>query len=312
MSWIDYGANSPVFDGYSDTKYTAKYRIGQLLDTWDTYPPGTFPSNFIAELAYYYDGATGSGEQFYGENTKQLFWSYIEHSGHKWASPILSWIYDTMDNHSDEPGFYDGYSYIPDMFWKYIVRPLLAKFRTKWDKLYATYQIQYDVLNNYEISIVGSRADSGTQTNSSSGTRSNQGSSSYSKTVYSTDTLSHGHNIVGTATGNNNTFGFNTSSADGVPYAKSVSRTITNNSGSDTKQINGTDTSTDSNSSQVTDSLSGQGTLSNSRNYSETRSGRFGNFAPQDLIRKQMELWKEPFFNEIFNDIDTVLALKVY
>lgn len=306
--------NNGYFADYWNVSTTNKYKIGRLLDA--TLGSPTYPryQNFIAFIAFQLaDYEETAGNYIFGEDSQFVWQAYMLRSGHKWAAYHLCQIYDYQRQQAEESGFPElDLAYIDSGYYSKVVAGIVSRFRDKWTKLYATYQIQYDVLNNYEISIVGSRADSGTQTNSSSGTRNNQGSSSYSKTVYSTDTLSHGHNIVGTATGNNNTFGFNTSSADGVPYAKSVSRTITNNSGSDTKQINGTDTSTDSNSSQITDSLSGQGTLSNSRNYSETRIGRFGNFAPQDLIRKQMELWKESFFNEVFNDIDTVLALKVY
>lgn len=171
---------------------------------------------------------------------------------------------------------------------------VLEMFLDKWQKYWDAFKVQYSITEPYSVTETGSeerqfdRNDVNTfgrivdTTGSDTGTVQNAGQS--------------------TNNNQNGIFGFN--SIDAVP--------------SDTS--NGTDTSTDTQTRNL--SATGRSTNSGSDSldrsdtdnleYSRTKSGNLGYQSPQDLLMAEFELWKEPFFEYVFRDIDHLIALAIY
>lgn len=144
---------------------------------------------------------------------------------------------------------------------------IFTLFNENWTKLYNTLSLEYNPINNYDMS------ESETY----------QGANGYTKTNTGTMTDATGNTVTG------GVFGFN-SSTESVPADENVSdglNTHTNNL-----------TETDSGNNSFVRTLE--------------RSGNIGVTTSQQMIESERDLWKWNFYESVFNDIDSVLTLKIY
>lgn len=176
------------------------------------------------------------------------------------------------------------------------IRPqfVLAMFREKWQRLWDTYQLEYDALRPYDITEEGSETRDG----------SRDETATFGHTIVESGTDTGTVNNSGTDTANrqDNFFGFNSTTA--VP-ANSNDNTATT-----------TDTTTRNLAASRDTTHGGADTLNRDDNenieYSRTKTGNLGFIIPQKLISAEFEVWKIEFFTRIFDDIDRLICLAIY
>ena len=214
-------------------------------------------------------------------NIDSLDLGYYWHSASKFASPFLIDIAN-----GDAPLNSDQRVQIANTVYKI--------FNEKWIRLWGIYTSEYNPIDNYNMTenetinndVAISNNDSGTITNvidmdtTNTGTQTNSGTSSDDSSIY----------------------GFN--SSEDVP----------------------TDSSTGANSNTRTDNLASTEDTTNTetRNLSFneirnddvirslTRQGNIGTVTSQKMINEEIDLWQWNFYKQVFEDIDSILALDIY
>lgn len=226
---------------------------------------------------------------------------------------------------------------------------VFALYGSKWNKLWATMQFEYNPIENYDLTerMTGdekitaygrtvTRTDN--LTHNKTGTETATPNVSVAKTGSDTETKNLMDAKTGTETDSPNVtegdnysvFGFN--SAQAVP-ADNRSKTRT---GTDQKTYNLTDTHTGTDQTtygsterttgteqteyNTTDADTGTQTHADSgrdvetRNYTLTRHGNIGTVTSQQMIEAERELWRMwDFFREIvYPDVDRILTIETY
>lgn len=158
------------------------------------------------------------------------------------------------------------------------VKVLLNMFGQKWKKLWDIYTVEYNMLDAYIVRETGNKSNKhghviGNES-ANTGTLTNTGSENSS--------------------GEEGIFGFNSSSSSGA----NTSRDTTTSNNTETRNLSNTGTTTHS------------GT--DSEEYSVNKTGNIGYSTPQKMIREEFELWGEPFFKQVFNDIVSFAMIQVY
>ena len=242
---------------------------------------------------------------------------YINRSGKKIVSPLIENYTDNTDSLSSAEK-----SEIADIVYNI--------FGDKWNKLYELLSLEYNPIHNYDMTeteeIEGTNATETTRT----GTDTTQGTGTDTITHTGTQATAHTGTIgvsssestQGTTNGNTSTeiYGFNSSegvpdtdvgTSSGVTASKSGTETTTHND-TDTRTDNLTDTetrnTTDTTTHNTTDATEGENTTSRTL----TRSGNIGVTTTQQMILSSIDLYQWNFFNQVFEDIDTILTIKTY
>ena len=180
-------------------------------------------------------------------------------------------------------------------------------YKRKWDRLYASYNFEYNPINNYDM--IEIMSDDTTE-------------HEYGHTSTRTDDLTHtktGDETITHDTENQRTDdlnitqttdiqGFN--SNDYVPRSKDTA----DNTGTQTVTQTGTD-STDYDISETNSGTQGiveGGVNTDTRNYTLTRSGNIGVTTSQQMIESERKLWEFNFVNIVYNDIDSIMVTNYY
>lgn len=155
-----------------------------------------------------------------------------------------------------------------------IAQILIERFGENWLRLYATTTVDYNPINNYDMSEQVHREADGTSLNRN--------------TRDLTDTTNHGMSNTST----DFVYGFNSSNEQ--PSNKYISQdggtTVVKNSGSDTDD----------------------GTTTENEDITRTRSGNIGVTTTQQMLEQERRLWDWNFVKKLFDDIDSILTLRVY
>lgn len=167
-------------------------------------------------------------------------------------------------------------------------------FADKWTRLWHDFKAEYSPLDAYRVdeTVTRDRDDS------------NNSTDNYGRKIEEshTDGGTVATNESTVSVADSNIYGFNSDSA--VP----ADRTSGNDSG----------TSTETRNLESTDSTTNSGSDSRISTHTEdettttTRHGNIGYTTPQELLRQDIELWHTPFFNLVFDDIDTFIMIQVY
>ena len=165
----------------------------------------------------------------------------------------------------------------------------------RWTKLYNTLSVEYNPINNYDMT------ETETVTGSNSDTRLNTGTTETEHT--GTQGTSETNTVTGSGSTDNTIFGFNSSTAS-------------DDSGSETSSTNtgtGSSTRTDNLKDTRTDDLSETNSGSHSESRSLTRSGNIGVTTTQQMLESERALNMWNFFYKIlFKDIDKVMTIATY
>ena len=184
---------------------------------------------------------------------------------------------------------------------------IFKMFSRKWDKLYNTYNLEYNPIENYNMTEIMTD-DTTERTFGHVLTREDD----LSHTKTGDETITHDttdertDDLTGDVT--SDIQGFN--SDEYVPSTKDIST----NTGTQTLTKTGTDTTnhdiTESDSGTQTNTESGTNT--DVRNYELNRTGNIGVTTSQQMIEQERKLWEFNFVQIVYNDIDSVLTIGYY
>lgn len=190
---------------------------------------------------------------------------------------------DTSGNFVLSDGkFVVTYKIIEDFISKTLINIISNKYYNKWNKVFETYKLNYDVLSPYNISITDNTEDTMTSNDKFNTSRDNR--------------------QEGTENSTNND---NTQS--NVYAYNSITASPNENSTTDTS-LNSTTTQNNT----TTGNDNRDYTRDNSIKKTITRKGNIGNTLPQEMIEKQRKLLDTLLYDIIFKDIATVISRERY
>ena len=171
---------------------------------------------------------------------------------------------------------------------------LFAMFNEKWTKLWNIYKLEYNPLTAYKV----------VETGENSVEKQSSDLHQYGKTQneVSDDTGTVTDASVSDSSNNVGLYGFNSQSS--IPSDTTVASASENST--ETRDLNGTRTRTDGGS----DTIDRENIEQSEHNV--TKEGNIGYSTPQDLLREEFELWAIPFFQKVFDDIDSFITIMVY
>lgn len=180
---------------------------------------------------------------------------------------------------------------IPEQFRAEVV---VEMFREKWSKLWNIYKLEYNPLSAYKV----------VETGENSVEKQSSDLHQYGKTQneVSDDTGTVTDASTSESSTNAGLYGFNSQSS--VPSDTSAASASENST--ETRDLNVTRSRTDGGS----DTIDREDTEVSEHNI--TKEGNIGYSTPQKLLREELELWAMPFFQKVFDDIDSLIAIMVY
>lgn len=190
---------------------------------------------------------------------------------------------DTSENFVLSDGkFVVTYKIIEDFISKTLINIISNKYYNKWNKVFETYKLNYDVLSPYNMSITDNTEDTMTSNDKFNTSRDNR--------------------QEGTENSTNND---NTQS--NVYAYNSITASPNENSTTDTS-LNSTTTQNNT----TTGNDNRDYTRDNSIKKTITRKGNIGNTLPQEMIERQRKLLDTLLYDIIFKDIATVISRERY
>ena len=167
-------------------------------------------------------------------------------------------------------------------------------FSEKWTKLWNIYKLEYNPLSAYKV----------VETGENSVEKQSSDLHQYGKTQneVSDDTGTVTDESSSDSSNNVGLYGFNSQSS--VPSDTTVASASENST--ETRDLNVTRTRTDGGS----DTIDREDSEVSEHNI--TKEGNIGYSTPQKLLREEFELWATPFFQKVFDDIDSFITIMVY
>lgn len=207
------------------------------------------------------------------------------HSGGKFCAPLVKLLLN-------DEGVVDSTKY------PLIASILKSKYSIPWSRLWQTNIVAYDPVTNYDMTEDTSRTLSDIGKEVTDIDRSGSVNSTRTPNLTEATTYGRGNQTVDSVQGfNSDDF----SNAD---------KTVETSSGTDTTQTTGTETEAEQNTSaedatKSHDNLEVEGTHTR-------RKGNIGVTTNQRLVQEERDLWKWNFFEQVFKDIDSELALSYF
>lgn len=174
------------------------------------------------------------------------------------------------------------YKIIEDFISKTLINIISNKYYNKWNKVFETYKLDYDVLSPYNMSITDNTEDTMTSNDKFNTSRDNK--------QEGTENSTNNDNTQ------SNVYAYNSATAS--PNENSTTDTTLNS----TTTQNNTTTGNDNRDY----------TRDNSIKKTITRKGNIGNTLPQELIERQRKLLDTLLYDIIFKDIATVISRERY
>ena len=229
---------------------------------------------------------------------------------------------------------------------KQIATLLEKRFRVPWKRRYSVLELDYNPLESMKFVTNGGENETIDFTDNTTDSRNSKSSSTLKKTGTDTtnDTITYDTVNSSQKSGdikevsestettndnqNNLTYGFN--STEAVPTDKAQKTGNSTNNGTttstDTRKTEDTKTGTDKSNKTINyntnDESSSTLTDTNTRNkqentdrqkdYNSTKTGALGVFTNQDVLQKELDLWKYDYFKSVFDDIANILCLAIY
>lgn len=174
------------------------------------------------------------------------------------------------------------YKIIEDFISKTLINIISNKYYNKWNKVFETYKLDYDVLSPYNMSITDNTEDTMTSNDKFNTSRDNKQEGT--------------ENSTNNDTTQSNVYAYNSATAS--PNENSTTDTSSNS----TTTQNNTTTGNDNRDY----------TRDNSIKKTITRKGNIGNTLPQEMIERQRKLLDTLLYDIIFKDIATVISRERY
>lgn len=251
--------------------------IGTLIDSIFTYfQENTRDPDYIKYSDLYFNSLYG--ERKLSCLSVMLLDKTVEEEYHAEIYTI-----DTPGNFVLSDGkFVVTYKIIEDFISKTLINIISNKYYNKWNKIFETYKLDYEVLSPYNISITDNTEDTMTSNDKFNTSRDNR--------------------QEGTENSTNND---NTQS--NVYAYNSVTASPNENSTTDSS-LNSTTTQNNT----TTGNDNRDYTRDNSIKKTITRKGNIGNTLPQEMIERQRKLLDTLLYDIIFKDIATVISRERY
>lgn len=174
------------------------------------------------------------------------------------------------------------YKIIEDFISKTLVNIISNKYYNKWNKVFETYKLDYDVLSPYNMSITDNTEDTMTSNDKFNTSRDNK--------QEGTENSTNNDNTQ------SNVYAYN--SATPSPNENSTTDTSLNSTTTQNNTITGNDNR--------------DYTRDNSIKKTITRKGNIGNTLPQEMIERQRKLLDNLLYDIIFKDIAAVISRERY
>lgn len=174
------------------------------------------------------------------------------------------------------------YKIIENFISKTLINIISNKYYNKWNKVFETYKLNYDVLSPYNMSITDNTEDTMTSNDKFNTSRDNRQEGT--------------ENSTNNDTTQSNVYAYNSITAS--PNENSTTDTSLNS----TTTQNNTTTGNDNRDY----------TRDNSIKKTITRKGNIGNTLPQEMIERQRKLLDTLLYDIIFKDIATVISRERY
>lgn len=174
------------------------------------------------------------------------------------------------------------YKIIEDFISKTLINIISNKYYNKWNKVFETYKLDYDVLSPYNMSITDNTEDTMTSNDKFNTSRDNK--------QEGTENSTNNDNTQ------SNVYAYNSATAS--PNENSTTDTSLNS----TTTQNNTTTGNDNRDY----------TRDNSIKKTITRKGNIGSTLPQEMIERQRKLLDTLLYDIIFKDIATVISRERY
>lgn len=251
--------------------------IGTLIDSIFTYFQGnTRDPDYIKYSDLYFNS-------LYGERKLSCLSVMLLDKTVKEEYHAEIYTIDTSENFVLSDGkFVVTYKIIEDFISKTLINIISNKYYNKWNKVFETYKLDYEVLSPYNISITDNTEDTMTSNDKFNTSRDNR--------------------QEGTENSTNND---NTQSS--VYAYNSVTASPNENSTTDTS-LNST--TTQNNTTTGNDNRDYM--RDNSIKKTITRKGNIGNTLPQEMIERQRKLLDTLLYDIIFKDIAAVISRDRY
>lgn len=251
--------------------------IGTLIDSIFTYFQGnTRDPDYIKYSDLYFNS-------LYGERKLSCLSVMLLDKTVKEEYHAEIYTIDTPGNFVLSDGkFVVTYKIIEDFISKTLINIISNKYYNKWNKVFETYKLDYDVLSPYNMSITDNTEDTMTSNDKFNTSRDNR--------------------QEGTENSTNND---NTQSS--VYAYNSITASPNENSTTDTS-LNSTTTQNNT----TTGNDNRDYTRDNSIKKTITRKGNIGNTLPQEMIERQRKLLDTLLYDIIFKDIAAVISRERY
>lgn len=260
--------------GYITSKIS---NLGVLIDTIFKYFQGNSTDpNYIKYSDLYFNSLYG--ERKLSCLAVMLLDKTVEEEYHAEIYTI-----DTPGNFVLSDGkFVVTYKIIEDFISKTLLNIISNKYYNKWNKVFETYKLDYDVLSPYNMSITDNTEDTMTSNDKFNTSRDNK--------QEGTENSTNNDNTQ------SNVYAYNSITAS--PNENSITDTSLNS----TTTQNNTTTGNDNRDY----------TRDNSIKKTITRKGNIGNTLPQEIIERQRKLLDTLLYDIIFKDIATVISRERY
>ena len=251
--------------------------IGTLIDSIFTYFQGnTRDPDYIIYSDLYFNSLYG--ERKLSSLSAMLLDKTVEEEYHAEIYTI-----DTPGNFVLSDGkFVVTYKIIEDFISKTLINIISNKYYNKWNKVFETYKLDYEVLSPYNMSITDNTEDTMTSNDKFNTSRDNRQEGTENST---------NNDIT-----QSNVYAYNSAAAS--PNENSTTETSLNS----TTTQNNTTTGNDNRDY----------TRDNSIKKTITRKGNIGNTLPQEMIERQRKLLDTLLYDIIFKDIATVISRERY
>ena len=226
-------------------------------------------------IFYYLDALTP--DMPWGTYDENMDVSYVARSGDKTVSPIVRKLLEEDGTLSATNA-----AKLASVIW--------LRYGESWTRLFATLDLEYDPISNYDMHETSSEAETG----------SKQSSDTHADQYQRDSALNSASSQASASKGDTGIFGFDSDSS--VPANDSSSSTGGAGLGTDT----GTETEGRSGSSMRDEGQTA------AKQHVLQRSGNIGVTSSQQLLQSERELWTWSIWDTIYHDIDRVLTLRVY
>lgn len=218
----------------------------------------------------------------------------LNHSGGKFCAPIIKSLLERGGTYVNEDGTLSAESvYI-------LAKIIVSKYKQNWQRLWDVNVASYNPINNYDM--VETRKTRGASSEAKVSKTDRSDEETETNEYGKVETVAHGR----TSDSMSYRYGINTDTSDPKPSEK------------DTMKEGGTTTTRDGGSdSTVRELASGSDSTSNSVGATEEeeelrRSGNIGVTTTQKMIEEERRLWIWNYFDQVFSDLDQVLALSFH